>query len=199
MRRGFGPASPKGRTDRRNMLLSKPRERSVFIPALPESQLSWLAGKLGPVERRALREICETGDLIEQDGKKFLVARVSEPTIDALAAFDAEGEDREPYMEDEPATDAEPVDDAEPDHDSEEEPDREPDYRRERQKYIAERQLPEPTTFDRDLRCPVSEPTRYNWPKDLKDSNRVLDAAARLRPKNPSCRKAVPPYWRRRF
>ena len=68
-----------------------------------------------------------------------------------------------------------------------------------REPLIKARQLPEPTTFDRDLRCPVSEPTRYNWPKDLKDGNRVLDAAARCRPKNPPCRKAVPPYWRRRF
>ena len=33
----------------------------------------------------------------------YLVARVSSATIDALAAFEAEGEDREPYMDEEPA------------------------------------------------------------------------------------------------
>ena len=137
-----------------------------------------MAGELGPVERRALREICETGDLIKENGKTYLVAPVSSKTIDALAAFEAEGEDREPYMDDEPPTDAEPADDAEPDNDREEESDREHDFSKERQSLIKARQLPEPTTFGEGSRCPVSEPTRYNWPKDRKDGNRVLDAAA---------------------
>ena len=107
MRRGFAPATPQGRTDRRNMLIPKPRERSEFIPALPPRELSWLAGNLGPAERRALREIAETGDLVKENGHTYLVARVSSPTIDALAAFEAEGEGREIEDLDEPGTDNE--------------------------------------------------------------------------------------------
>ena len=63
--------------------------------------LSWLAGPLDPPERRALREIIERGDLAHVDGQAYLVAPVSAATIDALAAFSAEGED----LEDEPVED----------------------------------------------------------------------------------------------
>ena len=107
-REGFVPArAPRG-TRRRNMLIPKVRSRPEFIPALPEGALSWLAGKLGPAERRALREIVERGDLAEVHGEFYLVAPVSPATIDALAAFEAEGEDRENDLCDEPGEDAEP-------------------------------------------------------------------------------------------
>ena len=76
-----------------------------FIPALPEHALIWLAGELGPSERRAMREIVERGDLAEVNGQAYLVAPVSAPTIDALAAFEAEGEDRENDLCDEEETD----------------------------------------------------------------------------------------------
>lgn len=76
-------------------LIPKATPRPEFIPALPDDALSWLAGKLGPPERRAMREIVERGDLAEVDGQAYLVAPVSAPTIDALAAFEVEGEDRE--------------------------------------------------------------------------------------------------------
>ncbi len=69
-------------------------------PALPR-----LAGELGPAERRAMREIVERGDLAEVNGQAYLVAPVSAPTIDALAAFEAEGEDRENDLCDEEETD----------------------------------------------------------------------------------------------
>ena len=59
-------------------------------------------GGLGPPERRALREIAEHGPLTVIEGQFFLVAPVSAPTIDALAAFEAEGEDREDDLCDEP-------------------------------------------------------------------------------------------------
>ena len=72
-----------------------PRQRSEFIPALPKHALFWLADELGPAERRALREIVEIRDLVEVDGQTCLVAPVSDDTVDALAAFEAEGEDRE--------------------------------------------------------------------------------------------------------
>ena len=54
-----------------------------------------MAATLGPAERRALREIVQPGDLTEVEGKVYLVAAVSAATIDALAAFEAEGEDME--------------------------------------------------------------------------------------------------------
>ncbi len=65
------------------------------IPALPDNALSWLAGELGSAERRATREIAERDDLAEIAGHTFVVAPVSRETIDALVAFEAEGEDRE--------------------------------------------------------------------------------------------------------
>ncbi len=68
---------------------------------LPAGALSWLTCDLGPPERRALREIVERGDLAMVDGQPFLVAPVSPETLDTLAAFEAEGEDRE----DEPVED----------------------------------------------------------------------------------------------
>ena len=86
----------------------KPAERSEFMPAMEPHWFSWLAGKLGPAERRALREIVQTGDLINENGKTYLVAPVSSETIDALAVFEAEGEDRESAdLEDEPGSDDE--------------------------------------------------------------------------------------------
>ena len=174
MREGFGPASPQAkRTDRRNMLIPKARERTAFIPAVSDQRLSWLAGELGPVERRALREICETGELVKENGHTYVLARVSSETIDALAAFESEGEDREPDLEDEPGTDKEPsvgFDEAErDDSDQEEEPDQEHDFPREREALIQARQLPEPTSFDQGSRCPVRDRRcrlRHRRPRD---------------------------------
>ncbi len=89
------------------MLAPKTTPRPEFIPALPEHALIWLAGELGPAERRAMREIVERGDLAKVNGQAYLVAPVSAPTIDALAAFEAEGEDRENDLCDEPNGDRE--------------------------------------------------------------------------------------------
>ena len=100
-REGFVPAGPEKRVNKRAMLIPKTSPRPEFIPALPEHALSWLAGKLGPAERKAMREIAQGGDLADVEGRVYLVARVSPTTIDALAAFEAEGEDRE----DEPVED----------------------------------------------------------------------------------------------
>ena len=55
-----------------------------------------------------MREIAERADLETIDGHTFIVAPVSPETIDALAAFEAEGEDRENDLEDEPGQDGEP-------------------------------------------------------------------------------------------
>jgi hypothetical protein len=105
-----------GRVDRRHMLCPKPRVRPDFIPALAQDQLSWLAGELGPVERLAMREIVERGDLIHVDGVTYLVAPVSARCIDGLSAFEAEGEDRVNDLCDEPDVDYEPSEDPEPDN-----------------------------------------------------------------------------------
>ncbi len=104
-RQGFVPAGPEKRVSKRAMLTPKTTPRPEFIPALPEHTLIWLAGELGPAERRAMREIVERGDLAEVNGQVYLVAPVSAPTIDALAAFEAEGEDRENDLCDEEETD----------------------------------------------------------------------------------------------
>ena len=47
-----------------------------------------------------MREIVQRGDLAEFGGQQFIVAPVSASTIDALAAFEAEGEDREDFDDD---------------------------------------------------------------------------------------------------
>ena len=61
-----------------------------------------LAGRdQGPPERHALQEIAGLGDLAHVNGQAYLVAPVSPATIDALAAFSADGED----MKDEPVED----------------------------------------------------------------------------------------------
>ena len=61
-----------------------------------ETALPRLASKgFVSAEHRALREIVERGDLTHVDGQAYLVAPVSLATVDALAAFEAEGEDRE--------------------------------------------------------------------------------------------------------
>lgn len=54
-----------------------------------------LTGTLDPPERRALREIVAVGDIAHVCGQAYLVVPVSPATIDALAAFEAEAEDRE--------------------------------------------------------------------------------------------------------
>ncbi len=123
------------------MLIPKTTPRLEFVPALPEHALSWLAGALGPSERRAMREIAQHGDLTEVHGQQYLVAPVSVSTIDALAAFEAEGEDRENDLCDEEETD----DDRANDHAFDAVngaaimDDFEPDCPEARQRFIAER------------------------------------------------------------
>lgn len=54
-------------------------------------------------ERAALREIANGADLIFVDGATYLVAPVSPACLDALAAFEADAEDREPNGDLEPS------------------------------------------------------------------------------------------------
>lgn len=51
---------------------------------------------LAPPEKRALRQIVQVADILEVNGKTYLLAEVSERTIDILAAFEAHREDMEP-------------------------------------------------------------------------------------------------------
>ncbi len=52
-------------------------------------------GCLTPRRLPRLAAVVQAGDLAEVEGKFYLVAPVSAATIDALAAFEAEGEDME--------------------------------------------------------------------------------------------------------
>ncbi len=71
------------------------KRHTAAMPALPDYFLRCFAAKLAPAEHKALAEICENADLIIVDGKQFLLAPVSDRTMDALAAFGAAAEDRE--------------------------------------------------------------------------------------------------------
>ncbi len=88
-----------------------------------------------------MREIVQAGDLTEVDGWRFLVAPVSDATIDVLAAFEAEGEDRENDLCDEPNEDRE-LDNSDDAFDVVNGiimEDHEPDCPEARQRFIAER------------------------------------------------------------
>ena len=69
---------------------------------------------------------------MKENGHTYLVARVSSETIDAMAAFEAEGEDMENDLCDEPSEDPEMEPDSEP------EPDEEPDAPGLRRRFIAD-------------------------------------------------------------
>ncbi len=56
------------------------------------------SGRLAPLERRALREIVERGDLTPVGEQVSLIGPVTAGTLDVLAAFETEFED----MEDDP-------------------------------------------------------------------------------------------------
>ncbi|MGE0117665.1 MAG: hypothetical protein AB7S71_01405 [Dongiaceae bacterium] len=57
--------------------------------------ISHIVERLIPAERRAMAEIADTADLLLIDDRTYIVAQVSPATVDALAAFDAQGEDLE--------------------------------------------------------------------------------------------------------
>ena len=100
---GFAPAGVPRGTRRTAMLRPKPKAQRGFIPPLPDHELAFLAGKLGPDERKALRQIVATADLIEAgDGGPWLLVPTTPTLIGALAAFEADAEDRENDLEDEP-------------------------------------------------------------------------------------------------
>ncbi len=122
-REGWTHAGPEKRTNRRSMLLPKTGRRSDHIPKLMDySEI------LCPPERRALREIVETAEVVREKDHVILVARVSSATLDSLATFETSREDLEDGGDHEPSIGTYGVDgadveldtsDDEPDHDNE--------------------------------------------------------------------------------
>ena len=119
------PAGPERRPNRRNMLIPKTGLTNATIPKLIDYSTI-----LCPPERRALREIVETAEVVREDGHVILVARVSSATLDSLATFETSRADLEDGGDHEPSIGGGHVDvdaeldtsDDEPDHDNE------PDY-----------------------------------------------------------------------
>ncbi len=137
-REGWVPAGPEKRVSKRAMLIPKTGHVTDHIPTLMD-----YSEVLCPPERRALREIVETAEVVRENGHVYLTARVSSATLDSLATFETAREDLElePDLEEEP--DREPEPDRELDHDEEY------DFPRERQKYIAGRQERHRTAYSR--------------------------------------------------
>ncbi len=82
-REGFVPAAPEKRVNKRAMLIPKAGHPSDHIPTLMD-----FSEAICPPERRALREIVETAEVVRDDGHTYLVARVSADALDSLATFE---------------------------------------------------------------------------------------------------------------
>ncbi len=89
-REGFVPAGPEKRITKRHMLIPKTGHPSDHIPTLMD-----FSEAICPPERRALREIIETAEVVRENDHIYLVARVSAATLDSLATFETSREDLE--------------------------------------------------------------------------------------------------------
>ncbi len=89
-REGFMPAGPEKRVTKRHMLIPKTGDPTEHIPRLFD-----FSEVICPAERRALREIVETAEVVRQNGHVYLTARVSSATLDSLATFETGREDLE--------------------------------------------------------------------------------------------------------
>ena len=104
------------------MLIPKTGDPTKDIPRLFD-----FSEVICPPERRALREIVETAEVVRENGHTYLVARVSSATLDSLATFETSRADLEDGGDHEPSVgngyrhiDAEEdTSDEEPDHDDE--------------------------------------------------------------------------------
>ncbi len=90
-REGWIPAGPEKRVDKRAMLIPKTGHSSDHLPTLMD-----FSEVLCPPERRALREIVETAEVVRKGDHLYLLARVSAATLDSLATFETSREDLEP-------------------------------------------------------------------------------------------------------
>ena len=113
-REGWIPAGPEKRTYKRNMLIPKTGDPRKDIPRLFD-----FSTILCPPERRALREIVETAEVVRENGHVILVARVSAATLDSLATFETGREDLEDGADHELVNEDRDDSDLEPDHDNE--------------------------------------------------------------------------------
>ena len=89
-REGWVPAGPEKRVSKRAMLIPKTGFTNAIIPTLMD-----FSEVLCPAERRALREIIETAEVVREGDHLYLVARVSAATLDSLATFETSREDLE--------------------------------------------------------------------------------------------------------
>ncbi len=147
-REGFVPAGPEKRVNKRAMLIPKTGHVADHSTTLMD-----FSEVLCPPERRALREIIETAEVVREGDHLYLVARVSAATLDSLATFETSRDD----LEEEP--DAEQVnEDGTNESDLEVswagggiiiEEDLEYDFQKERQRYIVDRQRPGRQRHDR--------------------------------------------------
>ncbi len=117
-REGWVPAGPEKRVHKRHMAIPKTGDPTEDIPKLFD-----FSEILCPPERRALREIVETAEVVRENGHTYLVARVSSVTLDSLATFETSREDLELETDQEQVNEDADDSDLEPDHDNE------PDYR----------------------------------------------------------------------
>ena len=113
-REGFVPAGP-AKPVRSGMLIPKPEDRRYRRSTMVEVP-RMLLDQLGPAERVALREIAATSDILQYDGKVYVVAAVSAMTLDTLSAFEIELDDHEQLHDRDDGLIGE---DREPDHDNE--------------------------------------------------------------------------------
>ena len=97
-REGWIPAGPNKRVNKRAMLIPKTGDPTEDIPRLFDfSEVTC------PAERRALREIVETAEVVRENDHVVLVARVSAATLDTLATFETSREDLEDGADHEPS------------------------------------------------------------------------------------------------
>ncbi len=89
-REGFVPAGPEKRVNKRAMLIPKTGNPFDHLPTLMD-----FSEVLCPPERRALREIVETAEVVREGDHLYLLARVSAATLDSLATFETSREDLE--------------------------------------------------------------------------------------------------------
>ncbi len=89
-REGWIPAGPEKRVNKRAMLIPKTGDVTAHIPTLMD-----FSEVICPPERRALREIVETAEVVREGDHLYLLARVSSATLDSLATFETSREDLE--------------------------------------------------------------------------------------------------------
>ena len=113
-REGWIPAGPEKRTNKRAMLIPKTGDPTEDIPRLFD-----FSEVICPAERRALREIVETAEVVRENDHVVLTTRVSSATLDTLATFETSREDLEDGADHELVSEDGDDSDLEPDHDNE--------------------------------------------------------------------------------